>query len=442
MTHPAPALLPALLRLSWPVALARLGIMGMGVADTVMVGQLAPQELPAQALGWAPTAVLLVGGIGLLTGVQVLTARAVGEGRPADAGAVWRRGLVLALVAGLVASAGTIFGAKPLLLALGIEAGLAWDASNVAQVLALSLPLHLGFVASSYFLEGVQRPVAAMTVMWVANILNIGLNAALIPHLGAEGSAWATVGARGFLFLTLLAWIVFNPRLAHFAPRRRAAPGTPGYGAILAIGAAASVSQIAEAGAFSAMTVIAGRLGPDTVAAYQILLNLLAVVFMLAMGVGTAGAVLVAEAMGRNDGARARAAGWTAQGLNLFIMGVLALLFVATAPLLGAAFTADPVLAAKVAGLVWLAALVLPPDWGQVVAASVLRARGDNWFPTASHVVSYVLVMPPLAYALAEVGGRGLAGLLEAIFWASMLSVGLLIGRWAVLTGGLGRSPP
>lgn len=413
----------------------------MGVADTVMVGQLAPHELPAQALGWAPTAVLLVGGIGLLMGVQVLTARAVGEGRPADAGAVWRRGLQLGLLVGLLAAAVTIMGAGPLLLAFGIEPALAERASAVAKVLALSLPLHLGFVACSYFLEGVQRPVAAMTVMWVANVLNIGLNAALIPHLGAEGSAWATVGARGLLFLALLGWIIFNPNFNLFAPRSRPAPGTPSYRAILAIGGAAAVSQIAEAGAFSAMTVIAGRIGPDTVAAYQIILNLLAVVFMLAMGVGAAGAVLVAEALGRGDPDRSRAAGWTAQGLNLAVMSGLALAFLAAAPQLGAAFTADPVLAAKVAGLVWLAALVLPPDGGQVVAASVLRARGDNWFPTASHIVSYVLVMPPLAFWLAEAFGRGVGGLLEAIFWASVLSVGLLIGRWAVLTGGIARKP-
>ena len=49
-----------LLGLAWPVALARLGIMGMGVVDSIVVGQLAPRELPHQALGWAPTAIFVV----------------------------------------------------------------------------------------------------------------------------------------------------------------------------------------------------------------------------------------------------------------------------------------------------------------------------------------------------------------------------------------------
>jgi MATE family multidrug resistance protein len=73
---------------------------------------------------------------------------------------------------------------------------------------------------------------------------------------------------------------------------------------------------------------------------------------------------------------------------------------------------------------------VLFPDGGQVVAAQALRARGDNWFPTASHVLAYVLVMPPLALWLAEHHGQGVAGLMQAILWASVLSYGVLVARF------------
>jgi multidrug resistance protein, MATE family len=93
------------LRLAGPVALARLGIIGMALADVIVVGQLAPDELPHQALGWAPTAVFLVAAIGLLQGVQVLAARALGEKNPQGAGVALRRGLVLALIAGALSAA-------------------------------------------------------------------------------------------------------------------------------------------------------------------------------------------------------------------------------------------------------------------------------------------------------------------------------------------------
>jgi MATE family multidrug resistance protein len=86
-----------------------------------------------------------------------------------------------------------------------------------------------------------------------------------------------------------------------------------------------------------------------------------------------------------------------------------------------------------IASLMWIAAIVLHPDGAQVVAASALRARGDNWFPTFSHILAYAVVMPVLGYWLAEHQGMGVAGLLFAIFWSSIVSAGVLLLRWRML---------
>lgn len=427
-------LLPRLLRLAGPVAVARLGIMGMGVADTVIVGQLAPKELSHLALGWAPTGMFLVGGIGLLVGVQVLAARAIGEGNPQDAGAILRRGLVLAWIAGGLSAVVIALGATPALIALGIKPELASAAGHVAAVLGLSIPLHLTFVTASFFMEAISRPNAGAVVMWLGNAVNIALNLAFVSQFGAVGSAWATVGARIFLVAALLGWIFIALRDAGFGVRDPARPSAPNFTALLGVGAAAAVSQVAEAGAFGGMTVIAGRIGEEHVAAYQITLNLLAVVFMIALGVASATQVLVSESIGAGDRAKAARAGWLGQGVNLVAMiaaGIVILLF---AHPIGRAYSADPALVATVAALMPVAALVLLPDGGQVVAAAALRGRGDNWFPTASHVFAYVLVMPPLAFWLGEVQGRGVHGLLESIFIASVVSVGVLVARFAWLT--------
>src|ERR1700694_4295142 len=83
--------LRALLTLAGPVVLSRLGIMAMGVVDTVVVGRYSAVELGYLALAWAPTGVVLTAAIGLLSGVQVMTSRTIGEGRRAATGAVLRR---------------------------------------------------------------------------------------------------------------------------------------------------------------------------------------------------------------------------------------------------------------------------------------------------------------------------------------------------------------
>jgi MATE family multidrug resistance protein len=203
-----------------------------------------------------------------------------------------------------------------------------------------------------------------------------------------------------------------------------------GYGALLAVGGAAAVSQAVEAGAFSAMTVIAGRIGADVVAAYQIMLNLMAFVFMIALGLAAATAVLVSEAIGRQAPQDAAHAGWTGIWLNTIGMIIAAIAIVIFAEPIGRVYTANLSLAALIASLMWVAALVLTPDGAQVVAASALRARGDNWFPTFSHILAYAAVMPVLGYWFAEHQGMGVVGLLFAIFWSSVLSAAVLIARW------------
>ena len=420
------------MRLAGPVALARLGIIGMALADVVIVGQLAPDELPHQALGLAPTSVFLVAAIGLLMGVQVLAARSLGEKNPEGAGVALRRGLIIAAVAGLL-SAGLMFlGGERLFTAFGISTELARPATAVMLVFAWSIPLHLGYTAATYFLEAVKKPAISTAVMWLANGVNVLLNLLWVPEHGAIGSAWATVGARAFLLVAALVWIWMLRDGAVYGVRKLGGHG-PSYGALLRVGVAAAVSQAVEAGAFSAMTVIAGRISAASVAAYQIMLNIMALVFMVALGLSAATAVLVSEAIGRKAPHDAAHAGWMGLFLNTIGMLIFAGALLVFSDPIGRAYTADLGLAAFIASLMWVASLVLVPDGAQVVAASALRARGDNWFPTFSHIVAYAIIMPVLGYWLAEHEGMGVQGLIFAIVWASVVSAGVLIARWWAL---------
>lgn len=430
-----------LLRLAGPVALARLGIIGMGIVDVVVVGQLAPAELPHQALGWAPTAVFLVAAIGLLQGVQILAARAIGENNPEGAGVALRRGLIIALFAGAISAGSMWLIGSHMFSTFGIEADLVPLSTDVMMILAISIPLHLLFVAGTFFLEAIKKPGIGTTVMWLANAVNLGLNLLWVPEHGAIGSAWATVGARIFLAGALLLWIFLLRDGATYGVRKSGGHG-PSFGALLAVGIAACVSQAVEAGAFSAMTVIAGRLGAEVVAAYQILLNMMAFVFMLALGVAAATAVLVSEAIGRKAPQDAARAGWTGIGINAIAMIIAAIAILVFNDEIGRGYTADVALAATIASLIWIAALALHPDGAQVVLASALRARGDNWFPTFSHILAYAVVMPVLGYWFAEHQGMGVAGLLFAIFWSSVVSAAVLLLRWWILSKRLPKEIP
>jgi MATE family multidrug resistance protein len=62
------------------VVLSRLGIMVHGPDRRPGGRHFSAKQLGYHALAWAPTSVILTMAVGLLAGVQVMTARRIGEG--------------------------------------------------------------------------------------------------------------------------------------------------------------------------------------------------------------------------------------------------------------------------------------------------------------------------------------------------------------------------
>lgn len=429
----------ALLRLATPVVASRLGIMAMGLVDTIVVGRYSSAELGYHALAWAVTGVVLTTGLGLLSGVQVMTSQAIGEGREADTGAILRRGLAYA---GWIAVAAALFLALtggPMLHAFGLAAGLADGATPVLQVQAISLIPIIVADAGLFWLEAHGRAIPGMLAMWAANLVNLAVNLWLVPGdniMGVDGavaSAWATFASRLFL-LVVLAWIILSWRRARELGVRSPAPRDPAAAkAMRRVGYGAAASYFIESLAFSAMAVFAGWISVTAVAVWAVVINVAALVFMVPLGLAVATSVLVGRAYGARDSAGVlRSAG---QG---FLVTTAALLAVSVGVWLfpdaiAAAYSTDPLVMAGIAAAMILSSLFFVADGLQVVAAQSLRARSDIVAPTATHILSYVVVMMPLAWWLGVRQGGGVDGLVWAIVIASTLSALLLWGRFAWL---------
>ena len=431
--------LSELLRLAGPVMLSRIGIMVMGLTDAIVVGRYSGVELGYHALGWAPTMTVVTTAVGLLLGIQVLTARRIGEGRREEVGEVLRRGLVYALLLGFGSAVLLYLTGPALLLHLRLEEDLAAGAGRVLQVFAWSLPTYLVATACALFLEALSKATPAMIAMWIANAVNLALNLWFVPGGfglepgGAEGSAWATFGARTALMVMLLAYIATMPEARALGIFRKPRRDPAASAEQRRIGYAAGGSYFVEVSAFAAMTVIAGWLGGPEVAAWSVVINVAAIIFMAPLGLSTATGVLVSRAYGAGDRSgvvRAGVLGLASAGVMTL---VIALLVWPGARLIAGFYVTDPALVALAASGLVLASLFFVADGLQVVAANALRARGDVWAPTAMHVVSYALVMIPLAWALALPAGLGLDGIVWAVIVASLLSAGFLVSRFAWL---------
>ena len=423
--------------------LSRLGIMTMGLTDVIVVSHYSTKEIGYQALGWMPTGVVIMTGAGLLTGVQVITARNIGEGRPEATGGVLRRGLVYSWWLGL-AIAALLFAAGPWALRhIGLEADLARGSGPVLQVLAVSLPFHLISTSATYYLEALSRPRPATLAMWACNLVNLAINLLLvpgvwdIPAMGAVGASWATVISRALLCVWLLVYIarmsdaralgVFNKpidtRDDAIAQRR------VGYGG--------GASYFVEAGAFSAMNLIAGWLGGLAIAGWSLVLNVTAMIFMVPLGLSAATAVLVGRAYGARDRAGLVRAGNLGFAVCLAAETLIAILVLIFARQIAGLYTTDPQLIAIAAAGLTLGCLYFAADGLQGVAAQALRARGDVLAPTLTHIFSYAVIMIPLAWILAFPVGLELSGIVWAVIVASLVSAGLLLGRFWMRAGRL-----
>lgn len=428
--------LRALARLSGPVIASRVGIMTMGLADAIVVGRFSAVQLGYHAIAWSMTMVVVVTAFGLLSGIQVMAARALGEGRAHEAGSALRRGGVYAVWIGL-GSMGLLLAVGPALLN---NSGLSPDLAHGAQApligFALSLPVYVLSVALGAWLEAIGRPGPVMVLTYAANLVNLAVVLILVPGnlgapaLGAVGAAIATLCARSALTLALLAYIVRMPNAAQLGVFVRPPADRLAEIEQRRIGYGAGASGFFEVAAFSSMTFIAGVIGARAVAAYAVVMNVISFEFMIPLGLSVATGVLVARAYGAGrmqDVTRVAAVGFAVTAAFGILAG--ALIWWGAGQLAGI-YTHDPVTLAVGAGGLALASLFLMPDALQVVIAQALRARGDVLAPTMTHLASYILVMIPLGWGLAIGLKMGVAGLIWAIILASFASGGLLLGRF------------
>jgi MATE family multidrug resistance protein len=437
---PVRADLTRLLTLSGPVVLSRLGIMAMGLCDALVVGNYSARQLGYHALAWAPTSVVLTMAVGLLTGVQVMTARRIGEGRRDLTGAVLRRGLVYSLWIGVASTAILLAVGPSFLHAIGLDKDLADGATLPLIVFSLSLPGYALSVTASFWLEGLSRPGPAAWAMWAANIVNLILDLLLVPGtfglpaLGAVGGAWATAGARTFLALATLGYIARMPEARALGVFTRPERDRPAEAEQRRIGYGAGVSNFFEVAAFASMNVIAGWIGGLAVAAWAIVLNVAAIVFMVPLGLATGAAVLVGKAYGARDPAGVTRAGVVSFAVTAAFGLVISLVVWPGAELISRGYTQDPATLRMAIPTLAICCLFFLPDALQVVTAQSLRARGDVWLPTITHLTSYILLMMPLAWWLAIPLKMGLEGIAWAVVAASFVSGGLLLGRFWMLS--------
>src|SRR5690606_23171123 len=143
--------------------------------------------------------------------------------------------------------------------------------------------------------------------------------------------------------------------------------------------------------------------------------------FMMPLGIGIAGSVLVGQAVGREDADAARRAATTTVVTGVSVMTLSGLTFLTLPGPLARLYTDAPGVLTLAATFIPIAGIFQVFDGLQVVSSGVLRGIGDTRMPLVINLLGYWLLGLPIGLMLAYPAGLGPVGL----WWG--LTAGLVI---------------
>jgi MATE family multidrug resistance protein len=149
---------------------------------------------------------------------------------------------------------------------------------------------------------------------------------------------------------------------------------------------------------------------------------------MVPLGISSAAAVRVGQAVGRRDPIGIAVSGWTALLLSAIFMGAAGLSLFFVPGLIARLYTPDLAVIPVAAALLRIAAFFELFDGFQIVAAGALRGIGDTRSPALAHFAGYWLVGMPLACLLCFPLGWGVRGI-----WVGLTVALISIGSGLVL---------
>ena len=318
------------------------------LVDTVFVGRLGPTPLGALGVNAAVFSFAFIIFNFLAYGTTPRVGRAIGRGDREGAGRIVMQAIMLALLAGIVATTVLLTFSGPILRAMGASGDLFDQALTYLRIRAFAGPALLLITAGHGAFRGYHDTKTPLVITLILNVINLILDPLFIFGFGwgIAGAAWATVVAQwtgAMLFLGyLLVWKreelgirIVVPMLRELLP-------------FLKIGWELAVRTFALIGTLTIATAVATRIDVRAVAAHQVAAQLWMFMALVVDALAVSAQALVAGYIGKAQPRLARAVAdrmlLFGLGIGLFLAGAFAL----ASPFMPGWFTDDPAVAALV----------------------------------------------------------------------------------------------
>ncbi|MFY0644823.1 MAG: MATE family efflux transporter [Bacteroidia bacterium] len=401
--------LNTILRISWPIIVAQLGMVLTGFFDNLMVSQLGYHELAAAGISNSIYFLIAVFPMGITIAYATVISILEGRAKRNAGSLVFRDATYITAIISVLT----------IVLLLIAAHNFHWFKQDSAVellakpyliLLAYSSAPMLFFFFVKNLCDGYQYTQAGMQVTLITLALNVFLNWVFIfgnlgfQSYGLNGAGYATILSRTIGFVIVLAMFIKSDKIpiykkdliiAFSNPRRH-----PFYNQILKLGIPSGLQFFFEVAAFVLAAILAGWLGPKELAAHQLAITLAALTYMFASGLSSGASIAVARSYGTKNIADIKQLAKAALLSSSGVMIIFAVLFLIFNNWLAQWFSEDAEVVAMGAALLIYAAIFQLSDGVQAISIGLLRGIEDVKFPSLITLLAYWLVAIPVGYYL------------------------------------------
>lgn len=407
----------ALIHLGLPIIIGQIGIVVVGLADNIMVGQFDTLHLAAASFVNSAFNIPILFGLGFSYGLTPLVGQLFGRKDKFRVGQLLRNSLLVNLCMGVL---------------LTLVMTLVWlnigKMGQPEELLPLIRPYFLLQLASLIFVmlfnsfkqfaDGITDTKTPMYIMISANLLNIAGNYILIygkwglPALGVVGAGISTLAARISMFA---AFAILFYRSVHYrrylVGYKRSHYNFTDIFSLNKMGWMVGLQMGLETALFSVTGIMIGWLGSIALAAHQILVAISTLGFMIYYGVGAAVSVRVSNYFGQGDLTNVRRTTMAGFHLILCLAIIASAIFFFSRDYIGYLFTSSEEVIGVVTTLILILIIYQFGDALQITYANSLRGIGDVVSMAVISFIGYFVIAMPVCYICGFILDWGITGI-------------------------------